>query len=271
MSFDPFGDFATRGYLRNYASEKNLDKVKVLEQASFSSNIKDALKTLSQKKQITFADVKAVHKTLFQDVYPWAGEDRSQNAANMNISKGNVNFQPPYFIGRGVEYVLQEAANKQVMREKPGEILGNLAFAHPFLDGNGRTILTVHEELCRRAKMHIDWRQTNKVDYLTALTREINDPNNGHLDKYLQPFVKDYALSLEGSIDTLQHLKGLASEEKRNEPGPPRNKSYSKDEIGVALAKRQQELGLSDAQLAQLTKLVKQRPRDKPREDEPER
>ena len=76
------------------------------------------------------------------------------------------------------------------MRSKPGTVLGNLAYAHPFLDGNGRTILTVHAELCRRAGIHIAWREVDKATYLIALTQEINDPSQGHLDRFLAPFIR---------------------------------------------------------------------------------
>lgn len=33
------------------------------------------------------------------------------------------------------------------MREQPGEVMALLAHAHPFLDGNGRTIMVLHAEL----------------------------------------------------------------------------------------------------------------------------
>ncbi len=47
MTFDPFGDFATRGYLRNVAGEKDPNKVKRLEHGSFISEVLGALRALS--------------------------------------------------------------------------------------------------------------------------------------------------------------------------------------------------------------------------------
>ena len=52
------------------------------------------------------------------------------------------------------------------MRERPGEIMGFLAYAHPFLDGNGRTIMVVHTELAQRAGVSIAWDATDKDAYL---------------------------------------------------------------------------------------------------------
>ncbi len=42
MTFDPFGDFETRGYLRNFEKESDLAIVKRLEHVSFLTAIDDA-------------------------------------------------------------------------------------------------------------------------------------------------------------------------------------------------------------------------------------
>ena len=79
--------------------------------------------------------------------------------------------------------------DKALMAEKPGEVMGYLAYGHPFLDGNGRTILTAHVVLAERAGISIDWGATDKAAYLTALTRELDHPGKGRLDAYLKPLV----------------------------------------------------------------------------------
>jgi cell filamentation protein len=81
--------------------------------------------------------------------------------------------------------------DKAFMTVKPGEVMGYLAFGHPFLDGNGRAIMTVHAMMAQRAGFSIDWSQTNKGDYLGALTQEIDRPGKGILDGYLKPFIRD--------------------------------------------------------------------------------
>ena len=37
--FDPFGDYETRGYLRNFEGLKRMDEVKVLEHTFFEANL----------------------------------------------------------------------------------------------------------------------------------------------------------------------------------------------------------------------------------------
>ena len=69
--------------------------------------------------------------------------------------------------------------------------MGYLAYGHPFLDGNGRTIMVVHSVLSDRAGLSVDWAATSKTDYLSALTNELDDPSRGCLDTYLKPFLRN--------------------------------------------------------------------------------
>lgn len=188
MTFDPFGDFETRGYLRNVASERDITIVKRLEHAAFLTGIDGAFASLAKRKEVSYEDILATHKTLFASVYPWAGQDRMQTAPLLTIKKGNMIFANPPDIRRAVEYGLQLGQNRDFMIERPGEVMGYLAFGHPFLDGNGRTIMTVHAIMAQRAGFSINWSSTDKFAYLDALTREIERPGKGHLDSYLRRF-----------------------------------------------------------------------------------
>jgi len=78
------------------------------------------------------------------------------------------------------------------MQRHPGQVFGELAYAHPFLDGNGRTILLVHMELCARAGFHLAWEATTRDAFLNALTEELGRPGDA-LDDYLQPFRREGA------------------------------------------------------------------------------
>jgi len=225
VTFDPFGDFETRGYLRNFAKERDLAIVKRLEHTSFLTGIDAAFAALSKRKELGYEDVLQTHKTLFDAVYPWAGQDRTQTAPLLTINKGSVIFANPFEIRPAIEHGLRLGQNKDVMIARPGEVMGYLAFGHPFLDGNGRTIMTVHSILAQRAGFNIDWSATNKIDYLNALTGELERPGKGILDHYLEPFVGEAiaydrlatqvaeAPGLDGSTDTDEILGNNAEPE----------------------------------------------------------
>ncbi len=59
MTFDPFGDFETRGYLRNIEQEKVLAIVQRLQHASFTTGIDDAFAALAKRHPLTYDDVLA--------------------------------------------------------------------------------------------------------------------------------------------------------------------------------------------------------------------
>jgi cell filamentation protein len=50
VTFDPFGDFETQGYLRNLAKEKDPKIVRRLEHASFMTGIDAALEQENSKR-----------------------------------------------------------------------------------------------------------------------------------------------------------------------------------------------------------------------------
>jgi cell filamentation protein len=191
VTFDPFGDFATEGYLRNFENEKDIRIVKRMEHSSFATGLDEAFTQLAKSKQLVYEHVLQTHGVLFGAIYPWAGRDRLETSPKLSVNKGRIIFANPSEIRPAVEFALRNGQDKGYMTAKPGEIMGYLAYGYPFLDGNGRTIMTVHSVLAQRAGFSIDWSATTKDAYLDALTREIEMPHEGHLDAYLKPFMRE--------------------------------------------------------------------------------
>jgi cell filamentation protein len=206
--FDPFGDYASRGYLRNTASEKDLEIIKIAEHELFRARLPTALDFLAQCKTIKYSDFLEVHHILFSALYPWAGKDRNMVLPDRSISKGEVYFCHPKDCQRAIEEGLSIAQIKKQIAARPGFIMGMFAYGHPFLDGNGRAMLLVHAELCFRAIMSIVWVGTDKSAYLEALTREIEDPHAGTLDQYLLPFIGGKILR-DQWLESISILPGL--------------------------------------------------------------
>jgi cell filamentation protein len=169
VTLDPFGDFATEGYLRNFEKEKDLAIVKRAENASFTTGLDEAFASLAKAKTLSYDDVLKSHGILFRPIYPWAGQDRTQTAPKLTIKKGPVIFANAPEIRAAVEFALRKGQDKDYMKAGPGEIMGYLAYGHPFLDGNGRTIMTVHSVLAQRAGFSIDWAATKKDASLKSL------------------------------------------------------------------------------------------------------
>lgn len=186
--FDPFNDYALAGYLRNKFQEKDPRIIKQVEQEVFIRQLPTAIQYLGSKNLLAYDDFLAVHQILFSEFYPWAGRDRLMTLPNSAVKKGDVLFSHPQSSRLAVEHGLRLGQDVETMAKNPGEIMGLFAYGHPFLDGNGRTMLPVHIELCHRAGFSIAWHKTNKVDYLSALSKEIETPGQGFLDTYLLQF-----------------------------------------------------------------------------------
>ena len=227
--FDPFGDFDKVGYLRNFFGEKNLEIIKIAEHQLFRAQLTQAQQFLAQQPRIGYCDFLEVHRLLFGGLYPWAGKDRNEVLPQSAVTKGDVYFCHPRDCQRAVEAGLVMAQDKKQMAARPGFIMGMFAYGHPFLDGNGRTMLLVHAELCFRANMAVDWLRTRKQPYLEALTQEIKDPQAGHLDAYLKPFIAP-ALSPEDWMQTITNMVGLDGSRSLEDATAP----YA--DLGTALA-----------------------------------
>lgn len=195
MPFDPFGDAGQEGigYLRNFAGRKTASGVKRFEHEQHSKYVLTAIKNLQSYDLIDYNSVLDTHGVLFGMVYPWAGQDRLALSPQLKnggyVRKGSVVFAEPDLIRRFAGRALEIASDPAKLADCTGRVFSLLAHAHPFLDGNGRTIHRIHGELVRRAAISIDWTQIPHERFLAALTEDLHEPNRGFLDRLIAPFI----------------------------------------------------------------------------------
>jgi cell filamentation protein len=70
--------------------------------------------------------------------------------------------------------------------------------------------------MAQRAGISIDWAATDKVGYLSALTKELDDPDKGSLDAYLKPFVRE-AVGEDRLAAEIVLAPGLDGNDEQNE------------------------------------------------------
>lgn len=111
-----------------------------------------------------FDSLSKIHKYLFDEIYPFAGEIR-----NVNIAKGNFRFAPVMYLKQSLEHIdkMPQSTFEEII-EKYVE----MNVAHPFREGNGRSTriwldLILKKELCKV----VDWSKVDKEDYLLAMER----------------------------------------------------------------------------------------------------
>ena len=129
--FDPFGDYDSRGYLRNTAGEKDLEIIKIAEHELFRAQLPIALDFLAQCKRIDYPDFLEVHRILFSALYPWSGKDRNTVLPDRSVSKGAVYFCHPKDCQRAIEEGLSFAQNKKTNGSKTWIYHGDVCLWSP--------------------------------------------------------------------------------------------------------------------------------------------
>lgn len=109
--------------------------------------------------------LQAIHKHLFQDVYPWAGENR-----NVNIAKGSSHFcrwdYIESFANSDVFKNLKKdnllvGLEKEAFTDRLAHHYAEINALHPFREGNGRSTRQFIEQLAIHAGYDLDY---SKVD-----------------------------------------------------------------------------------------------------------
>ncbi len=111
-----------------------------------------------------FETLSKIHKYIFEEIYPFAGEIRTEN-----IAKGNFRFAPVMYLKASLEYIdSMPQSNFDEIIEKYVE----MNVAHPFREGNGRsTRIWLDLILKKEIDKVVDWSRVDKEDYLLAMER----------------------------------------------------------------------------------------------------
>jgi cell filamentation protein len=112
----------------------------------------------------TFAALAQIHRTLFEDIYDFAGKMRT-----VNLAKGNFRFAPLMYLQAALTNIEQMP---QSSFDEIVEKYVEMNIAHPFSEGNGRSTRIWLDCLLKK-ELHqvIDWSLVDKTDYLLAMER----------------------------------------------------------------------------------------------------
>ena len=112
----------------------------------------------------TVAGLQAIHRFIFNGLYPFAGEIRQKN-----ITKGGFRFANCLYLKEALAAVerMPEDTFEQIV-EKYVE----MNVCHPFMEGNGRATRIWLDLIFRRSlgKM-VDWSRIDREEYLLAMER----------------------------------------------------------------------------------------------------
>lgn len=117
----------------------------------------------------TIKGLQDIHNYLFNNLYVFAGEIR-----NKNISKGGFRFANALYLNDIIVKIEQMPEN--TFEEIIAKYV-EMNIAHPFMEGNGRTMRIWLDMLMKkRLKKLVNWQFVDKVLYLQAMERSpVND------------------------------------------------------------------------------------------------
>ena len=160
---------------------------------------------LADKKSGTLDTLLFIHKTLFEDIYYFAGQLRT-----VNIAKGSFRFAPVMYL----EYSVQTV--EQMPQTTFDEIVAKyveMNICHPFREGNGRaTRIWLDHIFKTELKTVVDWSLIDKEDYLLAMERSpIRSTEISVLLKNaLTDKINDREIFMKG-IDTSYYYEGYTA------------------------------------------------------------
>ncbi|GLR07834.1 cell filamentation protein Fic [Mixta theicola] len=132
-----------------------------------------------------FPSLCAIHRTLFQDLYDWAGEIRK-----IDLYLGDTPFCHFEYIEKEGNALMEALEEENGLADLPVEqFVARLAhyyceinMLHPFRDGNGRAQRLFFEQLIIHAGYDIDWSKTEREAWLRANEESVRGDLQGLTD-----------------------------------------------------------------------------------------
>ena len=117
------------------------------------------------------ASLQKIHRTLFSDLYDWAGELRT-----VGISKQDTRFCQPDYMEKEAGKIFKgmasanwfEGMSRSDLIVAVADAYSDLNVVHPFREGNGRTQRILFEHLVMNAGFEISWWGVENDEWLYA-------------------------------------------------------------------------------------------------------
>ena len=144
--------------------------------ALFEGSIQDSIEVGTVK------GLQQIHAYLFGGLYDIAGQIRQKN-----VSKGGFQFAVSHYLGSTLKQIEQLPENSF---DDIIDIYTELNIAHPFMEGNGRSMrIWLDLILKRRLKKCVDWSKIGKREYLNAMMH--SPVNNSEIKSLLKNALTD--------------------------------------------------------------------------------
>lgn len=158
---DPYLDPDT-GILRNLVGAQTQSELDMAEAELSWARLAD-LRSARIKPTGDLAELRTIHRYLFQDIYAWAGQIRTVDLRK-NVDEGEF-FVPVAMIERAAGFVADELReddylqrmNRVAFIARLAHHYDQLNYIHPFREGNGRAQRAFWNRVARDAGWQLSW------------------------------------------------------------------------------------------------------------------
>lgn len=127
--------------------------------------------SLLEKGDLDYTHLKNIHRHLFGKLYDWAGQERT-----VDIIKGHSHFARKEFIAKESNKIFSKLKTERYLQNlnhtdfcrKLSFYFNEINAAHPFREGNGRTLRAFFDVLSKRAGYRVYWEKLNAKKYTDA-------------------------------------------------------------------------------------------------------
>ncbi|MCA0984777.1 Fic family protein [Halobacillus yeomjeoni] len=121
-----------------------------------------------------------IHECIFRDLYPFAGEIRTEN-----ITKDGFSFAQARFIREAAAPLFEklisedwENMDRKRLAEKLAYYMAEINVLHPFREGNGRSLREFIRCIALEAGYTIEWAAVSKEEVFQASIDSVKDVRN---------------------------------------------------------------------------------------------
>ena len=148
-----------------------------------------------------YAHLKRIHRYIFQDIYEWAGKERTVDIAKSNMFC-NVRFlseQADEIFGKIQKENFLRGLDRKEFIDRTAFFFGEINALHPFREGNGRTQREYFRELALCSGYRIDFSKVTEEEMISVS---------------IDSFIRDYN-KLRGMLERITDGNGFAPEEEK--------------------------------------------------------
>jgi len=202
---DPYINPRT-GILSNLVNAKTQDQLDASEYAMTWLR-RQELERSPISEKFDLALLQDIHHTLFQDVYPWAGQLRT-----IEIGKGGSWFHNCNRFDPAAQWTFDYIRDSPLVNPNCGddefvvaaaEALSRINYMHPFREGNGRTQRAFLDMLAKVSGRTLAWRNVSKEENLRASIAAMQTGEGAAFQELMTKIIKSAADGLSLLDDRL--------------------------------------------------------------------